>query len=59
MFGLLAGTRILDLSHMLAGPFGSMMLGDLGAEVIKIEPLEGDPMRQMGPHFYGTASAYA
>jgi crotonobetainyl-CoA:carnitine CoA-transferase CaiB-like acyl-CoA transferase len=43
---------------MLAGPFGSMMLGDLGAEVIKIEPLDGDPMRQMGPHFYGTESAY-
>jgi len=58
MLGLLAGARILDLSHMLAGPFGSMMLGDLGAEVIKIEPLEGDPMRQMGPHFYGTESAY-
>lgn len=58
MLGLLAGARILDLSHMLAGPFGSMMLGDLGVEVIKIEPLEGDPMRQMGPHFYGTESAY-
>lgn len=58
MLGLLAGARILDLSHMLAGPFGSMMLGDLGAEVIKIEPLEGDPMRRMGPHFYGTESAY-
>ncbi len=58
MLGLLSGARILDLSHMLAGPFGSMMLGDLGAEVIKIEPREGDPMRQMGPHFYQTESAY-
>jgi len=58
MLGLLSGARVLDLSHMLAGPFGSMMLGDLGAEVVKIEPLEGDPMRQMGPHFYGTESAY-
>ncbi len=58
MLGLLSGARILDLSHMLAGPFGTMMLGDLGAEVIKIEPREGDPMRQMGPHFYQTESAY-
>ena len=58
MLGLLSGARVLDLSHMLAGPFGSMMLSDLGAEVYKIEPLDGDPMRQMGPHFYGTESAY-
>jgi crotonobetainyl-CoA:carnitine CoA-transferase CaiB-like acyl-CoA transferase len=58
MLGLLSGARILDLSHMLAGPFGSMMLGDLGAEIIKIEPREGDPMRQMGPHFFATESAY-
>ncbi len=58
MLGLLAGARILDLSHMLAGPYGSMMMGDLGAEVIKVEPLEGDPMRQMGPHFLAGESAY-
>jgi len=58
MLGLLSGARILDLSHMLAGPFGSMMMGDLGAEVIKIEPPEGDPMRAMGPHFFKTESAY-
>ena len=58
MAGLLAGARILDLSHMLAGPFGSMMLGDLGAEVIKIEPPDGDPMRKMGPHFLEGESAY-
>ncbi len=58
MQGLLSGARILDLTHMLAGPFASMMLGDLGAEVIKIEPREGDPMRQMGPHFLAGESAY-
>ncbi len=58
MLGLLSGARILDLSHMLAGPFGSMMLGDLGAEVIKIEPPAGDPMRKMGPHFLEGESAY-
>jgi len=58
MLGLLSGARILDLSHMLAGPFGTMMMGDLGAEVIKIEPREGDPMRQMGPHSFATESAY-
>lgn len=58
MLGLLSGARLLDLSHMLAGPFGSMMMGDLGAEVIKIEPPDGDPMRQMGPHFLEGESAY-
>jgi len=58
MLGLLTGARILDLSHMLAGPFGSMMLGDLGAEIVKVEPPDGDPMRQMGPHFWGGESAY-
>ncbi len=58
MLGLLSGARILDLTHMLAGPFASMIMGDLGAEVIKIEPPDGDPMRQMGPHFLAGESAY-
>jgi crotonobetainyl-CoA:carnitine CoA-transferase CaiB-like acyl-CoA transferase len=49
---LFEGVRVLDLSRMLAGPYGSMLLADQGAEVIKIEELDGgDPMRAMGPPF--------
>jgi crotonobetainyl-CoA:carnitine CoA-transferase CaiB-like acyl-CoA transferase len=49
---------ILDLSHALAGPFASTMLGDYGATVIKIEPLEGEIARAWGPPFYGDQAAY-
>src|SRR5580765_2048126 len=49
---------VLDLSHALAGPFASTMLGDYGAEIIKIEPLDGEIARAWGPPFYGDESAY-
>jgi crotonobetainyl-CoA:carnitine CoA-transferase CaiB-like acyl-CoA transferase len=49
---LFEGVRVLDLSRMLAGPYGSMLLADMGAEVLKIEERTGgDPMRAMGPPF--------
>ena len=49
---------VLDLSHALAGPFASTMLGDYGAEILKIEPLDGEIARRWGPPFYGDEAAY-
>ncbi|MGK2926936.1 MAG: CaiB/BaiF CoA transferase family protein [Lysobacterales bacterium] len=43
----LTGVRILDLTHMLSGPYGSMILADLGAETIKVEPLQGEGTRKL------------
>jgi crotonobetainyl-CoA:carnitine CoA-transferase CaiB-like acyl-CoA transferase len=55
----LAGLRILDASRILAGPYCAQLLGDLGADVIKIErPGEGDDTRGWGPPFHDTFSAY-
>jgi len=53
----LEGVRILDLSHVLAMPYCTMILGDLGAEIIKIEKSEGEDSRKFGPYKNGE-SAY-
>jgi crotonobetainyl-CoA:carnitine CoA-transferase CaiB-like acyl-CoA transferase len=57
MTGPLAGVHVLDLARVLAGPYAAMLLGDLGAEVIKVErPGAGDDTRGWGPPFVPAAS---
>ncbi|HEV3133104.1 MAG TPA: CoA transferase [Acidimicrobiia bacterium] len=56
--GPLAGIRILEVGHMLAGPFAGMLLGDLGADVIKIEPVDGDISRKVGSDYVGEHNVY-
>ncbi len=58
MSGPLSGLRIIEVGHMLAGPYCGLLLADMGAEIIKIEPPEGDIARSVSPHFIGPHNAY-
>jgi len=57
MTPLLDGLRILDLTSVILGPYATQILGDFGAEIIKIEPPEGDSMRLVAPVMAGKVSA--
>ncbi len=58
MTGPLSGIRVVDLTSMISGPVATMMLGDQGADVIKVEPLTGDLVRIMGPNRAGLTSGF-
>lgn len=57
--GPLEGLRVIDLTRVLSGPFCTMILGDLGADVIKIEPPKGDPVRAQGTLTEGHSGYFA
>jgi crotonobetainyl-CoA:carnitine CoA-transferase CaiB-like acyl-CoA transferase len=56
--GALSGVRVLDLSRVLAGPYATMMLGDMGADVLKVESPTGDDTRAWGPPYFQGQSTY-
>src|ERR671919_1512643 len=53
----LDGIRVIDVSRVLAGPFATMLLADLGADVVKVEPPGGDETRTWGPPWWGPPAA--
>ncbi len=59
MKGLLDGVRVVDLSRVLAGPFAGQVMAEMGADVIKVEPPEGDMARGIGPHIDGQSLYFA
>ena len=56
--GPLMGIKVVDLTAMVSGPTASMMLGDQGADVVKIEPLEGELMRKVGNTYNGMTNSF-
>ncbi len=56
--GPMAGIRVVDLTSMISGPVATMMLADQGADVIKVEPINGDLVRFMGPNREGLSSGF-
>ncbi len=56
--GPMAGIRVVDLTSMISGPVATMMLADQGADVIKVEPINGDLVRYMGPNREGLTSGF-
>ena len=55
---MLKGLKILDLTRVMAGPFCTALLADLGAEVIKLEPPQGDDYRHIGPFVQGESALF-
>ena len=57
-FGALAGLKVIDLTRVLGGPYCTQILGDHGADIVKIEPPQGDEVRDWGPPFHDDDASY-